>query len=125
MYKRSTPQMVIKRRSPKILYNLRLYMGLCPACGHKREPEDNILCTQCKTKHNRNGKKYSKNHKEARAKSQRKLRKKRLKSGLCAYCGRPRDNGFKMCTQCRASKRYKWHNNLQHRVRNKGYPTHD
>ena len=81
-------------------YHLRKKLGLCPACGKKRDLENRVKCSGCLYKDviRHIGRPTTET---AEQKARRKeLRDQRRENGLCILCGKPAYKGYTRCYEC-------------------------
>lgn len=90
-------------RQNRIMYR---NLGMCARCGKYEVFGDEKNCPECKAKHNtrmekereKNGDKVREYHRN----SYRRTAEHRRENGLCTRCGGKRDDGYVMCSRCRA-----------------------
>ena len=77
----------------RILYNRRKEVGICTNCGQK-PAKSGLLCAECRCKvlKRRREKEYS-------GRTYGEAFRERMKAGLCMYCEKPQEKGYKFCTE--------------------------
>lgn len=88
----------------KIRYMERKKEGMCTACG-KKKAQHGIYCNECWRKRIKNERK--RNMKKLGGRTYGDAFKERIEAGLCAYCGKEQEPGYKLCESCLKKSRSK------------------
>lgn len=92
-------------------YSVRRKAGLCTRCGREDAytMAGRSLCSDCAEQEAARKRKRREKDPEAKRLSDKRLREKRRKEGLCLWCGKPIAHGNYLCERCKRNDKVRRH----------------
>ena len=91
---------------------------ICTRCGKRDAAIGFALCPVCQQYCYEYSQKFRAKHPDRVNKYAKNSRLKKINAGLCVKCGKPNDNGKRMCTKCAKSL---WQHEKQQKITNMQY----